>query len=216
MSEVAPGVRLLKSFPQHEFNCYLVGDVLVDSGTFWMTSGLLRQFDPSRLSAHVITHAHWDHFGAARRLHRDHGVPIEVGVRDVDAVERGKMLARLPLLGERMLPAAPAAPVARALEEGDTVSDFTVLDTPGHSPGHISLWRESDRVLICGDVMWGHNPFTFRRGLRDPFDQVSPDPALNRRSARRLAELRPAVVCFGHGPVLRDPDEFRRVADQLG
>jgi glyoxylase-like metal-dependent hydrolase (beta-lactamase superfamily II) len=105
--------------------------------------------------------------------------------------------------------------VDRALREGDEVAGFVVLDTPGHSPGHVSFWRESDRVLLCGDVMWGYNPFTFQKGVRDPFDLVSPDPDLNRDSARRLAELRPEVVCFGHGPVLRDPDVFAAAVAKL-
>ncbi len=55
--------------------------------------------------------------------------------------------------GGRMVPAAKARRVDRALAEGDEVAGFRVLDTPGHSPGHVAYWRESDGVLICGDVM---------------------------------------------------------------
>jgi glyoxylase-like metal-dependent hydrolase (beta-lactamase superfamily II) len=44
--------------------------------------------------------------------------------------------------------------------------------------------------------------------MREPFAAFTPDPALNRRSARRLAALRPAIICFGHGAPLRDPDAF--------
>ncbi len=43
-------------------------------------------------------------------------------------------------------------PVARRLREGDEVAGFVVLDVAGHSPGHIALWREADRTLVCGDV----------------------------------------------------------------
>ena len=105
--------------------------------------------------------------------------------------------------------------VDRALKEGDEVAGFEVLFTPGHSPGHVSYWRERDRVLVCGDVMWGYNPFLMRGDVREPFPLVSPDPKLNRQSARRLAELRPEVVCFGHGPVLRDPDRFAAAVAKL-
>jgi hydroxyacylglutathione hydrolase len=87
--------------------------------------------------------------------------------------------------------------VARTLAEGDDVAGFIVLDTPGHSPGHVSYWRESDRVLVCGDVMWGYNPFLLKPGIREPYHWASPDPQRNRASARRLAELEPALVCFG-------------------
>src|SRR5438270_142341 len=131
------------------------------------------------------------------------GVPLWCGARDVEAVEAGKMVFR-----GRMVPAAKAHPVTRALKEGDEVAGFQVLDTPGHSPGHVSYWRESDRVLVCGDVMWGINPFLNTSGVREPFPFVSPDPRLNRDSARRLAALEPALVCFGHGPPLSDTAKF--------
>jgi len=91
-----------------------------------------------------------------------------------------------------------------------------VLDTPGHSPGHVSYWRESERVLVCGDVMWGYNPFLLRSGVREPYSFVSPDPELNRASARRLATLEPTLVCFGHGPPLRDPAAFAHAVERLG
>ena len=123
------------------------------------------------------------------------------GAADVEAVESGKMVGP----GGKMVPAAKAHPIARALREGDEVAGFTVLDTPGHSPGHVSYWRESDRTLVCGDVMWGTNPFLMRGGIREPFTSFSPDRALNRESARRIAALEPALVCFGHGRPVRDP-----------
>ncbi len=105
----------------------------------------------------------------------------------------------------------PPHPVARALGEGDEVAGFTVLETPGHSPGHVSFWRESDRVLIVGDVLGNMNFITGIPGLNTPPDMFTPDPARNRESARRLAELRPALACFGHGAPLRDPGKLARV-----
>ena len=88
-----------------------------------------------------------------------------------------------------------------------------MLDTPGHSPGHISFWRESDRVLVCGDV-WFHMDFkTFRPKLRAPFGIVTVDPARNRASMARLMELRPETVCFGHGPVMTGAASKLRVCD---
>jgi len=126
---------------------------------------------------------------------------------------RGYAPGRCP---RRSVPAAPAHKVARALTEGDEVAGFIVLDTPGHSPGHVSYWRESERVLVCGDVMWGYNPFLLRSGVREPYSFVSPDPELNRASARRLATLEPTLVCFGHGPPLRDPAAFAHAVERLG
>jgi hydroxyacylglutathione hydrolase len=104
----------------------------------------------------------------------------------------------------------PPHPVARALSEGDEVGGFTVLETPGHTPGHVSYWRERDRVLIAGDVLTNMNPSTGVTGLHEPLAFATPDPARNRACARRLAELQPALVCFGHGPPLRDPEELAK------
>ena len=102
----------------------------------------------------------------------------------------------------------PRRAVDRALHEGDEVGGFTVLETPGHSPGHLAYWRESDRTLIVGDVLFGINILTGLRSLREPPSFFTPDPARNRDSARKLAALEPALVCFGHGPPLRDTKRF--------
>ena len=99
--------------------------------------------------------------------------------------------------------------------ERTEVAGFTVLDTPGHSPGHVSYWREADRTLICGDVYFNMNILTLRPGLREPPSILTADVARNRESARRLGELRPALVLFGHGPPLRDPERFARFAQSL-
>ena len=109
----------------------------------------------------------------------------------------------------------PPHPVARALDEGDEVAGFTVLESPGHSPGQVAYWRESDRVLILGDVLNGMNVSTGRRGLHEPPDVFTPDPPRNRESARRLAELRPRLTCFGHGPPLRDPGKLAEFVASL-
>ena len=102
----------------------------------------------------------------------------------------------------------PAHPVARALREGDEVAGFRVLEVPGHSRGHVAYWRESDGVLIAGDVLNNMNVATGIPGLREPLKIFTPDPARNRESARRLAALEPKVVVFGHGPTLRDTRKF--------
>lgn len=215
MKEVAERVWQLDGKPADNINIYLLGDVLVDSGTRLDKGRIFKQLDGREVKAHSITHAHIDHFGSSKAVCERYGVPFWAGADDVEAVERGRMVGRLPGLGRRMLPAAPALKANRALREGDSVGDFVVLDTPGHSPGHVSYWREEDGVLVCGDVMWGYNPFLMRGGLREPFPMVSPDPVLNRASARRLASLRPKVVLFGHGAPLRDADHFASVVERL-
>ena len=123
------------------------------------------------------------------------------------AISTARRRARLDSFQKRFW-TGPPHPVARALKDGDEVAGFAVLEVPGHSRGHVAYWRESDRVLILGDVLNGMNLMTGRRGLQEPPAVFTPDPARNRQSARRLAELDPALVCFGHGPPLRDPRKF--------
>ena len=88
------------------------------------------------------------------------------------------------------------------------MAGFQVLDTPGHSAGHVSFWRESDRVLILGDVLNNMDVITGIPGLREPKTYFTPDPVENRRSIRRLGELEPSLVLFGHGAPLRDTRKF--------
>jgi hydroxyacylglutathione hydrolase len=195
MHELADGVWHLKGFPPNNINVYVIGDVLIDAGIAFDRRRILKQVSGREITAHALTHAHFDHYGASHAVCEALGIPLWCGAADVEAVEAGKMVAK----GGRMVPGPHAHPVARAMHEGDEVAGFAVLDVPGHSPGHVAFWRESDRTLVCGDVMWGYNPFTLTGPIREPFGFVSPDPALNRDSARRLAALKPALVCFGHG-----------------
>jgi glyoxylase-like metal-dependent hydrolase (beta-lactamase superfamily II) len=141
------------------------------------------------------------------------GVPFWVGAKDADSAERPELIReRQPdLLINRInwrLLTGPGHPVDRQLGEGDEVAGFTVLDVPGHSPGHVAFWRESDRTLILGDVLNGMNLMTTIPGLHEPPRAFTPDPARNRESARRLTELEPRVTLFGHGPPFRDTQKL--------
>jgi hydroxyacylglutathione hydrolase len=214
MQALADGVYQLAGFPpfpNNTINVYVLGDVLVDSGTALDRRRIMRQIEGHEITAHALTHAHPDHYGSSHAICQRLDIPLWCGAADVEAVERGKVVGP----GNRMVPGPKAHPVKRALREGDQVAGFEVLDTPGHSPGHISFWRESDRVLVCGDVMWGYNPFLQSGAIREPFPIASPDPHLNRQSARRLAALQPELVCFGHGPALRDPARFAAIVGKL-
>ncbi|MFM9127575.1 MAG: MBL fold metallo-hydrolase, partial [Solirubrobacterales bacterium] len=111
----------------------------------------------------------------------------------------------------------PGVEADRLLKAGDEIgAGFVVIDTPGHSPGHVSFWREEDRTLVCGDVFFNMNMATTSPGLHQPPGMFTPDPERNRESERLLAELEPALVCFGHGPPLRDPEALRNFADSVG
>jgi hydroxyacylglutathione hydrolase len=220
MKELAEGVHLLAGWPPNAINVYLVGDVLIDAGTRQAERRILRQIAGRSLSAHALTHAHPDHQGSSHAICERLGLPLWCGQGDVPAMETPGGIAASQAPGlvntlQRRFWTGPPHPVARALVEGDEVAGFTVLEVPGHSLGHVAYWRESDRVLILGDVLNNMNVRTGVSGLHEPLEVFTPDPARNRVSARRLAELRPRLTCFGHGGPLRDPGKLADFAARM-
>ncbi len=222
MRELADGVFHLPLMPRAGVNAYLVGDVLVDAGFSWQAGRLMPQIRGRIVRSHVLTHAHVDHAGGSRKLADALGVPVQCGELDVPALLSGKPETAFPGPLKRVgdgYGSFPPVAEATALHEGDAIGDgFTVLDTPGHSAGHISLWRERDGVLICGDVVNNMHLLTTVPGLRQPPKAFTPDPAENRRSIRRLAQLEPQLVLVGHGPPLKKHAAARltRFAAELG
>ena len=220
MRELAADVLMLRGMPPNAINVYLLGDVLLDAATRQGERRIMRQIAARRLSAHALTHAHPDHQGSSHAICERLGIPLWCGQGDVPAMETpGGVAGASPptwaTFVQRHFWVGPPHPVARALVEGDQVAGFTVLETPGHSPGHVAYWRESDRVLILGDVLNNMNLLTGIPGLHEPPAAFTPDPPRNRASARRLGELRPRLACFGHGPPLRDPGKLADFIAQL-
>ena len=224
MRQVAEDVYHLPLTPRNGVNAYVIGNVLVDTGLSASAGALKRAVREHGVEAIALTHAHGDHVGSAKKLKDEFGLPVWVGVKDKEATEKGKAVKKDPfntrgistiagLLGD-----FAAVPVDRTLSEGDELADgFTVLDTPGHSPGHVSFWRAEDRTLICGDVFFNMHVLTTIPGLRQPPGPFTFNPAENRDSERRLAELRPRTVGFGHGPVIDDEaaEKLREFAAKL-
>jgi hydroxyacylglutathione hydrolase len=220
MREAAPGVWQLRGFPPNAINVYLVEEVLVDAASRHAAGRILRQLEGRTVRAHALTHAHPDHQGASHEVCTKLGLPFWVGEADADAAENPD------LIGERQPKNAiarfyiriftgPGHPVDRRLREGDEVAGFRVLEVPGHSAGHVAFWRESDRVLILGDVITNIDQLTGLPGLHEPKPYLTPDPATNRRSAKRLAALEPDLVLFGHGAPLRDRRKFVEFVEAL-
>lgn len=204
MRMIAEGVWQLAGWPRDLFNVYLAGDVLIDAGTRWSRRRIFRQIEDRTVRLLALTHCHPDHQGAARAVCEQLGVPLASHAADVPAVE-----GRAPMLPDngwirlaRRFWSGPPHPVERVLQEGDLLAGFRVLHVPGHTPGHILFFRDSDRVAIVGDVLINMNFLTFKPHLQEPLRFFSADAAQNRRSIQILVALKPRVVCFGHGPPL--------------
>ena len=219
MKQLADDLFLLDGFPPYAINVYLVGEVLVDAGSRHAARRILRQLRGRTVNAHALTHAHPDHQGSSHEICETLRLPLWCGAGDAAAMEDGRIMERQPehpinrLIGS-VFP-GPPHPVERRLAEGDDVGGFEVLEVPGHSAGHLAFWRESDRALICGDVFTNIDTITGIPGLHEPKWFFTPDPARNRESMRRLAALRPELVCFGHGRPLHNAHKLAAFAESL-
>lgn len=185
----------------------------MDTGTVFTPQLVLQALKPHSVSAIALTHGHLDHQGGAHAICTALDIPLWCGEKDRKAVESGELSGLLPaphgLLATVSQPlAGPAHPVSRILREGDEIADFTVIATPGHTRGHLSFWRPSDRTLVLGDVLFHRSPVTLRFGLREPYAMITYDEGENRRSIHKIAELGPALVCFGHGEPLADSNQI--------
>jgi hydroxyacylglutathione hydrolase len=218
LKHLVPGVWRLGELPRPLINVYLAEDVLIDAGRRWDAGRIRRQTAGRDLSMLALTHAHPDHQGSANAVCEERGIPLACHEDDVDAMEGRRPVAATehPLARAfARLWRGPPRKVDRVLREGDEVAGFRIIHAPGHAPGEVIYWRESDRVAICGDVIRNISFVTLRNRLDEPPTDVTPDPAENRRSIRKLADLNPSLILPGHGPPVTDIAEFERFAARL-
>lgn len=206
MQEVAPEVWLVEGLAPYAINCYLVGDVLIDCATRWSLGRLHRELGPRRLGLIVLTHVHPDHQGCAQRLSVEHGAPVKCHSQDL-RVLRGEQPDPNRRWSNRLaqaLWAGPACPAAEAFAPEERVAGFRIVHAPGHTAGSVILFRDVDRVAICGDVIMSY--WLPGGGVRscEPFRSACCDWGENRRSIRRLWELQPRLILPGHGPPVRE------------
>src|SRR5829696_1632625 len=217
---IADGVWLVRGgFPLKTMNVYLIEDAeggvtMFDAGIKPMSTGLAAAAASlGGLNRVVLGHAHKDHRGAAPSLgvpvlcHPDERVDAEgdAGEHYFDWTSVG-VPARWLL--PRLMPVWDGGPVAIAdtVQEGDDVSGFRVVHIPGHAPGQIALFRDSDRVALTTDCFYTLDIGTGRHGdARVPLEGTNLDTEQARASIRKLAALEPSVAWPGHGdPVTGD------------
>ncbi len=220
MKPLAAGVWRLKQFPAPSVNVYLAEDVLIDAGTRWDRGRVFAEIEGREISLLALTHVHPDHQGVAKDVCEARDIPLACHADDVDAME-GRRPVQEAAPGNpfnrviRRFWEGPPCKVDRVLREGDEVAGFRVVHAPGHARGEVIFFRESDRTAICGDVIRNMSYATGLPGVKEPPDAFTYDPAENRRSIRKLAELNPSLILPGHGPAVTDIAAFERFVTSL-
>ena len=220
MKYLAPGLWRLKETPRPLINVYLAENVLVDAGRRWDRRRIFAELDGVEISMLALTHVHPDHQGVAKDVCEARGVPLACHADDVEAMEGKRPVQEAGASNPvnkliRKVWEGPPYKVERVLNEGDEVAGFRVVHAPGHARGEVIFFREPDRVAICGDVIRNMSYATGLPGIKEPPDIFTYDPAENRRSIRKLAELDPALILPGHGRAVTDVAAFERFVASL-
>ena len=216
----AIGLQVLRGhLPNRTMNVYLLEDdggvTLYDAGveemTPWIADVASRMGGLKRV---VLGHAHADHRGAAPGL----GAPVYCHADEVDEAEDAGEPDYVNYetlespLARRAMPSlikkwdGGPVKVAGTVSEGDDVAGFEVKAFPGHAPGLIGLWRESDRLALVSDTVYTLDPQTGKfGGPRVPHRFYTQSTERAKESVRKLAALEPREVWAGHAnPVSSD------------
>ncbi len=140
-------------------NCSIFGDektkeaIVIDPGDEIDDILAIVQRHGLTVKAIVITHAHIDHIGGAAKLKKATGAPVHMNANDQVLYDRLDVQA-----GWLGMPAPAQTEIDHRVREGDRLalgdSDFLVLDTPGHTPGSISVWIPAENKLVAGDTLF--------------------------------------------------------------
>lgn len=201
-------------------NSYLVlepeGLTVIDTGMPFSEKQILKYLSGLGRSAReiqriLITHADLDHYGCLAALQQASGARTFAGRAEAEAIAQGvssrpvnrsvgrfqrfminmmsKYLKPVPVQVDELLAEGQVLPVLGGLQ---------VVESPGHSPGHLSFFAPSAGVLFCGDSMRSDG----KHGLRASRSRNNWDQEMARASVARQAALGAQVVCPGHGPAV--------------
>ncbi len=221
MKNIAKDVYQIPLFPRNAINCYLIEDVLIDAGIRTSANKIIKAIKGKSINKHALTHAHADHQGSSKVICETLNIPLLCSEPEKEFAENGNVITEYPNPNhfiskfQKNFWAGKGHSVSQTLKKGDQIGGFTVIETPGHSSGHLSFFREKDGVLIVGDVMTNMNLLTTKIGLNEPPHLFTADKETNRKSILKLASLKPKTLCFGHGPVLFNNGELEKFVQNL-
>lgn len=221
MKPIVENVFQISLFPRNSINCYVIDDFLIDSGIRSSSKKILKSIRNKSIKGHVLTHAHADHQGSTKTICEKLNIPLWTSEIEKANAQSGFVTNEYPNAKhfiakfQQKFWAGKGYKVSKTLKEGDMVGQFTVIETPGHARGHISFFRESDSTLIVGDVLVNMNMLTTQPGLHLPPNIFTTNRSLNIKSVKKIIDLKPKILCFGHGPVLRNKGELEKFYDKL-
>jgi glyoxylase-like metal-dependent hydrolase (beta-lactamase superfamily II) len=209
-TEITPDVvqltrwRFVNAFLVREEDGFTLVDTTVGGGAEELIAAAERRGGAIRRVA--LTHGHGDHAGSLDALKQRLGDSLEVLVPELDArilagedIGQGKKTGTWPKL--------QTAPDVR-LQGGERIGSLEVVESPGHSPGHVAYLDTRGRTLLAGDVYtaYGRVAVTTHFYWRFPLAAMATwDRARDLESARALRELDPETLAVGHGPAVPAP-----------
>jgi len=203
------------------------GWVLIDAGMSG-SAGLIRRAAEQRFgkdarpSAILLTHGHFDHVGALKTLASTWEVPIYAHELELPYLNGSASYPPPdPRVGGGLMsllsPLFPKGPIdvgqwLSALPMDGSVpglKGWRWFHTPGHSPGHVSFWRDADSLLVAGDAFIttrqesAYAALTQTPEMHGPPMYFTPDWNAAKESVQKLAALEPEIAVTGHGPAMR-------------
>lgn len=197
MKQIAEDVWQIPVMPRNSINCYVIENFLIDAGIRSSSHKILKSIYGKNISVHALTHAHADHQGCSKVVCEALNIPLWCSVLEKPQAETGNATKEYPFQNhlvtkfQRKFWAGEAQKVARTIKENDYLGQFCVIETPGHSSGHLSFFREKDGILIVGDVATNMNLLTTIEGLHLPPALFTKDKEENINSLNKLARLIP-------------------------
>ncbi len=222
-SEIIPGVYQLTSGGTNLF--VIAGEkiTLIDTGLPGSYNGIMNFLhrigrSVEDIGSIIITHNHIDHIGAVQDLRRFADIRVfmhKAGMAESDTdpsyPEGLGRLLRIPFLHRvRRHFVLEPGDVDVQLEGGETLEllgGLEVVPTPGHTPGSICLYAPGPKLMFVGDALQRR-----RKKLRLPAKMVSTDLVAAVASVKKMAELAPEIICFGHGKPLFEDAHSRLLA----